>query len=95
MFQTSVRTQEMFYFLNVTLCVGSSIGDIIPAIFLTTAINAALYDREKNGGNGVFIDIAMVDSVVAVLENQIATHLLTGKIPGGSKTVVGDCAAGH
>ncbi len=61
--------------------VGSSIGDITAGLFTATAINAALYDRERTG-KGAFIDVAMMDSQVAILENALARYTATGEVPG-------------
>jgi len=61
--------------------VGTSTGDITAALFSTIGIAAALYDREKTGC-GQKIDVSMLDSQVAVLENAISRHVATGEIPG-------------
>jgi crotonobetainyl-CoA:carnitine CoA-transferase CaiB-like acyl-CoA transferase len=59
---------------------GSSIGDIISGMFLTIGILAALRYREKTG-KGQSIDVAQVDSMLAVLENAIIRYTLDKKIP--------------
>ena len=59
---------------------GTSIGDITAGLFTAIGINAALYHREKTG-QGQKIDVAMLDSQVAILENAIARYLVTGDIP--------------
>ncbi len=61
--------------------VGSSIGDITAGLFTATAINAALFDRARNG-KGAFIDVSMLDAQVAILENALARYTATGEIPG-------------
>lgn len=61
--------------------VGTSIGDITAALFLTVGINACLYYREHSG-EGMLIDVAMLDGQVAVLENAIARYITTGSVPG-------------
>jgi CoA:oxalate CoA-transferase len=61
--------------------VGTSTGDITAALFATIGISAALYDREKTGV-GQKVDVSMLDSQVAVLENAISRHVATGEIPG-------------
>ena len=61
--------------------VGTSIGDITAGLFTAIGINAALYDREKTG-KGMFIDVSMLDSQIAILENAIARYLSKNEIPG-------------
>jgi CoA:oxalate CoA-transferase len=60
--------------------VGYSIGDIGAALYATVAAMAALYEREKTG-MGQHIDVAMLDSQVALCENACARFFATGKIP--------------
>jgi CoA:oxalate CoA-transferase len=59
---------------------GSSIGDIISAMFLCIGILAALRYRESSG-KGQKVDVAQVDSMLAVLENAIIRYTLEKKIP--------------
>ena len=61
--------------------VGTSIGDIAAGLFTTIGIGAALYDRERSG-EGRKIDVSMLDSQVALLENAIARLGASGEIPG-------------
>ena len=61
--------------------VGTSTGDITAALFATIGIVTALYDREKTG-RGQKVDVAMLDSQVAVLENAISRYVATGEVPG-------------
>jgi crotonobetainyl-CoA:carnitine CoA-transferase CaiB-like acyl-CoA transferase len=51
--------------------VGSSLGDIAAGMFAANAVCAALYRRSVTG-RGDRIDVAMVDSVFAILENNLA-----------------------
>jgi CoA:oxalate CoA-transferase len=60
--------------------VGTSIGDITAGLFALSAIGAALYHRERTG-EAQKIDVAMLDSQVAILENAIARYVATGKAP--------------
>ena len=60
--------------------VGASIGDTVPALFGAIGILAALHAREATG-RGCWIDLAMLDSVVAVTENALARYLATGLSP--------------
>lgn len=61
--------------------VGASIGDIVAGMYLTQGILAALYDRESTG-MGRMIDVAMLDSQLAILEHAIAITTATGTPPG-------------
>ena len=60
--------------------VGTSIGDIAAGSFLAIGVNAALYFRERNG-EGMMIDVAMLDGQVAILENAVARYAATGSVP--------------
>lgn len=61
--------------------VGTSIGDIGAGLYTTIAVNAALYDRAQTG-RGQFIDVAMLDCQIALLENAIVRYFTTGNVPG-------------
>lgn len=61
--------------------VGASIGDIVAGMFLAQGVLAALYDREKTG-LGAKIDVAMLDSQLAIQEHSIALTSATGIAPG-------------
>ncbi len=61
--------------------VGTSLGDIVAGLFTTIGINAALASREGSG-LGTKIDVSMLDSQVAILENAIARYTATGSVPG-------------
>jgi CoA:oxalate CoA-transferase len=61
--------------------VGTSIGDIAAGLFTAVGVNAALYRRTETG-EGMMVDVAMLDSQVAILENAIARYFATGEVPG-------------
>ncbi len=61
--------------------VGMSTGDITAGMFTAIAINAALFHRERTG-EGQLIDVAMLDSQVAILENALARYQVNGVSPG-------------
>src|SRR5262245_24607261 len=61
--------------------VGISIGDITAGLFLAIGVVAALYQR-RDTGSGTLIDVAMLDCQLAILENALTTHLVTGELPG-------------
>jgi len=60
---------------------GASLGDISAGMFTAVGILAALHERERSG-KGQMIDISMLDSQVAVLENAVMRYFVTGKAPG-------------
>jgi len=60
--------------------VGTSIGDIVPALFTTIGIMMALFHRSLSG-EGQRLDIAMLDGLVAILENAIARYQVNQEIP--------------
>lgn len=61
--------------------VGVSIGDITAGLFLVAGINAALYHRARTG-EGLLVDVGMLDCQVAILENAIARYTALGEVPG-------------
>jgi len=61
--------------------VGMSIGDINAALFTAIGISTALFARERTG-KGQRVDVAMFDSMVAILENAIARYFVDGTPPG-------------
>ena len=61
--------------------VGTSTGDITAGLFGAIGIQAALLERTRTG-QGRHVDVAMLDSQVATLENAIARHQATGQVPG-------------
>ena len=60
--------------------VGTSISDITAALFTTIGILSALHNRNSTG-KGQLVDVAMLDSLVAVLENAIVRYFATDEIP--------------
>lgn len=60
--------------------VGTSISDITAALFTAIGILSALNHRNRTG-EGQLIDVAMLDGMVAILENAIVRHSATGEIP--------------
>lgn len=61
--------------------VGSSIGDITAGMFTAIGVNAALYHRSATG-EGMKIDVSMLDCQIAILENAIARYVASGTAPG-------------
>jgi CoA:oxalate CoA-transferase len=60
--------------------VGASIGDITAGLFLAAGVNAALYHRSM-AGEGMLLDVGMLDCQVAILENAIARYTALGEVP--------------
>ncbi|EBA17908.1 CaiB/BaiF family protein [Roseobacter sp. SK209-2-6] len=60
--------------------VGASIGDLAAGMFLAQGILAALLHREKTG-RGQKVDVAMLDSQLALLEHAISLTSVTGTPP--------------
>jgi crotonobetainyl-CoA:carnitine CoA-transferase CaiB-like acyl-CoA transferase len=60
--------------------VGVAMADILTALYATTAILAALCERERSGV-GQHIDLALLDVQIATLANQAASFLMTGETP--------------
>lgn len=60
--------------------VGSSIADISTGMFMCIGILAAL-NRRHSSGKGEWVDLAMMDCMVALLENAVARYVTTGEVP--------------
>ena len=60
--------------------VGIAITDILTGMYASLAISAAITHVERGGG-GQYIDVALLDSMVAFNANQISGYLVAGKIP--------------
>ncbi|MDT8900578.1 CaiB/BaiF CoA transferase family protein [Anaeroselena agilis] len=60
--------------------VGASIGDIIAGLFTAIGVLMALHHRTVTG-EGQKIDVSMLDSQVAILENAIARYFVSGSAP--------------
>ena len=59
--------------------VGASIGDMGASLFGAVGILAALQERSRTG-RGSMVDVSMLDSQVALLENAMARYLNTGEV---------------
>ncbi len=60
--------------------IGIAFADIFTGVYGTTAILAALNQRERTGV-GQHIDMALLDSMVGVLANQGLNYLVSGRVP--------------
>lgn len=59
---------------------GMAITDIFTGIYATTAILAALHQRDKTG-RGQHIDMALLDCAVSIMGNQAMNYMTTGVAP--------------
>ena len=60
--------------------IGVAFADIFTGVYASNAILAALHGREKTG-KGCHIDMALLDTQVAVLANQAMNYLVSGEAP--------------
>ena len=82
--------------------VGPSIVDVITGLNVANAIQAALYHRDAGGGEGQYIDIALLDCVVAALSHYAQIYLTSGEVPvrrgtqgnGGMPSTLFPCSDG-
>jgi crotonobetainyl-CoA:carnitine CoA-transferase CaiB-like acyl-CoA transferase len=61
--------------------VGPGIGDIVPGMMLAFGVLAAVHHARRTG-EGQFVDVAMVDAVLAVCERTVWQHSVQGLNPG-------------
>ena len=60
--------------------VGIAIADVITGMYSTIAIRAALSYRDRTG-EGQEIDMALLDCIVALGGNQVASYFASGRVP--------------
>ena len=60
--------------------VGVAVADLFTGLYASIAIQAALLERVKSG-LGQHIDMALLDSQVAMLANQASNHLVGAELP--------------
>lgn len=60
---------------------GVAVSDLMTGMYATVAILAALAYRERSG-RGQYLDLALLDSMVAMLANMNMNSLTTGRPPG-------------
>ena len=61
--------------------VGVAVADLFTGMYATVAILAALRHAERTG-EGQHVDMALLDTQVAMLANLGANYLVSGKVPG-------------
>ena len=66
-----------------TVRAGTSVADLVSGLYGVIGVLAGLLRRERggSGGRGARVDIAMLDSVVSILENALARYQATGIEP--------------
>src|SRR5262249_46367829 len=60
---------------------GTSVADIAGGLYATIGIASALYQREQTGV-GLRVDVAMLDSLLSLLEHGVMRYAATGQVPG-------------
>jgi formyl-CoA transferase len=60
--------------------VGVAVADLFTGMYTATSILAALYRRERSC-EGAHIDMALLDTQLAVLANQVSNYLVSGEDP--------------
>ena len=60
---------------------GYAMADIFTGMYATVGVLAALHRRDQTGAGGT-LDLALMDSQVAVLGNQAMNYLVSGSAPG-------------
>lgn len=82
-----IIAQAMSGYMSITgekggkpMKLGTSMGDSIAGVHMAYALMAAVYHRDRTG-EGQFIDIAMMDSCFATLENHVVIHTMEGVVP--------------
>ncbi len=71
---------------GVRVASGPSVGDLFPAALLVSGILAALHHARRTG-EGQFVDVAMMDALMALCESMTWRYTYTGEIqsPRGSE----------
>lgn len=59
---------------------GVAVVDVTTGMYATSAVLAALFQRERTG-EGAWLDLALMDVAVAMNANQAANYLVSGKNP--------------
>jgi len=60
---------------------GVAVSDLMTGMYATVAILAAVAQRERTGA-GQYIDMALLDTMIAMLANMNMNYLVTGRAPG-------------
>ena len=60
---------------------GPSLADVLAGQFAMSAILAALYHRGQHSGEGQYIDVSLLDSVIASMTHTVSDYLISGNVP--------------
>lgn len=82
---------------------GPSLMDIMTGYNAAIGILTALMHRERNGGAGQYIDVALLDTAIAAQSHVMSNYLISGRLPtrrgnegnGGGPAQVFECTDGH
>jgi crotonobetainyl-CoA:carnitine CoA-transferase CaiB-like acyl-CoA transferase len=61
--------------------IGPGVGDIVPGAMLAFGILAAVHHARRTG-EGQFVDVSMIDAVLALCERTVYQQSVAGQIPG-------------
>ena len=61
--------------------VGPGVGDIVPGMMLAFGVLAAIHHARRTG-EGQFVDVSMVDAMLAVCERAVWQHSVLGAVAG-------------
>lgn len=61
--------------------IGPGVGDIVPGLMLSLGILAAVHHARRTG-EGQFVDVAMVDGILALCERTVYQQSYEGRTPG-------------
>jgi formyl-CoA transferase len=87
---------------RVTVRVGVSIGDTLSALHGTIGVLAALHERDRNGGRGQVVDVALYEAVFNCMESLLPEYSAFGvvreaagsSLPGIAPTNAYPCSDG-
>ena len=66
---------------NTPTKIGPGVGDLVPALMCAFGIMAAVYSAERTG-KGQYVDVSMVDSMLAICERTVFQNAYQGTVPG-------------
>lgn len=61
--------------------IGPGVGDIVPGMMLAFGVLTAIH-HARNTGQGQFVDVSMLDSILAICERAVYQHSITNIPPG-------------
>ena len=61
--------------------IGPGVGDIVPGLMLGFGVLAAVHSARRTG-QGQFVDVSMLDSILAICERTVWQHSVEGLVPG-------------